>query len=178
MKWSTSLRPVATAMVALGIVIPNPASAVRVSPDGHGQALIYPYYTARATASGNNFVTALSVTNITSRPKAVKVRFLEGRAGGEVFDFNLFLGAYDVWTAGVVWAGAGAGIFSADHSCTSPTISASATNPAKFRNSGYIGDRVGDGLDRTYEGYFEMVEMGTIAPASALGQSVTPVPDS
>jgi hypothetical protein len=40
-----------------------PAAAVRVNPDGHGQALIYPCCTIGSTANGNAFVTALAVTN-------------------------------------------------------------------------------------------------------------------
>ena len=166
-------RPLLRAMVAAGVVLSDPALAVRVNPDGHGQALIYPYYTARSTVSGHAFVTALSVTNVSSRPKAVRVRILEGRAGASVLDFNLFLNAYDVWTAGIVAAGPGAGIFSADNSCTSPKVSRSATAVTQFRNFLYAGDTLGDSLDRTYEGFFEILEMGAIDPESPLGMSVT-----
>ena len=45
--------------------------------------------------------TVLSVVNTTNLAKAVKVRFLEGYNSQEVLDFNLFLSAYDVWTANV-----------------------------------------------------------------------------
>ena len=101
----------AIALAAAGWCPAAPVHAVRVNPDGHGQALVYPYYTARSSAAGNAYVTAIAVTNATARPKALKVRFLEGKVGTPVLDFNLFLAAYDVWTAGVVGAGAGAGIF-------------------------------------------------------------------
>ena len=67
------------------------ANAVHVNPDGLGQLLLYPYYTVRF---GN--VTAISIVNITSLTKAVKVRFLEGKNSREVFDFNLFLSPADV----------------------------------------------------------------------------------
>ena len=80
-------------------------------PTVSGQALVYPYFTARSTASGNAYMTALSVVNTTASAKAVKVRFLEGKNSREVLDFNLFLSQYDVWTAGIVAAGAGAGLF-------------------------------------------------------------------
>ncbi len=163
------------ALIAASTLSGNTALAVRVNPDGHGQALIYPYYTARSTASGNTFVTAFSVTNITGSPKAVRVRILEGKAGREVLDFNLFLAAHDVWTAGIIPAGIGAGLFSKDNSCTSPQVGTSPALPLKFRNGAYAGDQLGDGLDRTYEGFFEMVEMGVIDAASALGRAVTPV---
>ena len=171
-------RPLAAVLVACGIVSTSPVHAVRVNPDSHGQVLIYPYYTARSTADGRAFVTALSVTNITARPKAVRVRFFEGRAGAAVLDFNLFLAAYDVWTAGIVGAGAGAGLFSGDQSCTTPMVSRSSASPTKFRNGMYLFDPIGGDLDRTYEGYFEILEMGTVDPTSALAVAVTPVPNS
>lgn len=167
-------RPALVALTAAGTLCCSIAHAVRVNPDGHGQTLIYPYYTARATASGNAYVTALAVVNTTASPKAVRVRFLEGAAGAAVADFNLFLSAYDVWTAGVVPAGPGAGVFTLDNSCTTPRVSRDASSPTKFFNSAYAGrDPLGDGLDRTYEGYFEILEMGTIDATSALGLAVT-----
>ena len=169
----STLRPLALGLSVVGLFASTIAQAVRVNADGHGQALIYPYYTARSTPGANAYVTAVSVTNVSSKPKALKVRFLEGKAGAQVFDFNLFLAAYDVWTAGIVGAGTGAGLFTQDNSCTLPKISNSSITPTKFGNAAYVGDLLGDSLDRTYEGYFEVLEMGVIDPLSALGVSVT-----
>jgi hypothetical protein len=166
------------ALAGLGVLgVVDSAQAVHINNDGLGQALVYPYYTARSTASGNAYTTALSVVNTTSAAKVVKVRFLEGKNSREVLDFNLFLSQYDVWTAGIVPAGAAAGLFTTDHSCTTPAVSNSNVNPTKFRNGAYVGDKGGDGLDRTYEGYFEILEMGTIVHGSALETSVTHVPN-
>jgi hypothetical protein len=53
------------------------------------------------------------------------------------------------------------------------TLSHDAANPTKFRNGAYLGDGGGDSLDRTYEGYFEILEMGTIVGGSTLEASVT-----
>src|SRR5215210_6401525 len=78
------------------------AEAVNLNPDGLGQVLIYPYYTTRADGGGNTYTSLLSVVNSTSSAKAVKVRFLEGKNSREVLDFNLFLSAYDVWTAAIL----------------------------------------------------------------------------
>jgi hypothetical protein len=158
--------------LTLAGALASSAHAVRLDLDGRGQVLIYPYYTARSLANGNAFVTAFSVVNSTAAPKAVRVRILEGKAGAEVLDFNLFLSAYDVWTAGIVGAGTGAGIFSKDNSCTSPAISRDASNPITLK-ARYIGDGFGDSLDLTLEGHFEIVEMGTIDIVSPLGQAVT-----
>jgi hypothetical protein len=147
---------------------------VHINQDGLGQALVYPYYTVRSTASGNAYVTLLTVVNTTASAKAVKVRFLEGKNSQEVLDFNLFLSQYDVWTAGIIAAGTGAGIFTADKSCTTPSLrSRTAANPERFRNGAYINDGGGDGLDRTNEGYFEILEMGSIASGSDLEEAVT-----
>ena len=167
---------VAAALIAAGMAASTASHAVRINPDGHGQALIYPYYTARSSEAGNSFVTALSVINTSANAKALKVRFVEGKGGAEVQDFNLFLSAYDVWTAGIIASPSrqGAAIFTLDNSCTTPRISNSPSNPTSFRNGAYSGvDMLGDSLDRTYEGYFEVLEMGTIAAGSALEASVT-----
>ena len=183
MKALRHAHPLLAAFVAAGIATSGPAHAVRLNPDGHGQALIYPYYTARSAPSArvenvvNAYVSAFSVINISSGPKVVKARFFEGKAGAEVYEFNLFLSAYDVWAAGIVSAGAGAGLFTRDHSCTTPAISRNPSSPTPFRNAAYASDPLGDSLDRTYEGYFEFLEMGAIDPDSALGLSVTQVPD-
>src|SRR5215216_2409224 len=129
------------------------AQAVSVNPDGLGQVLIYPYYTVRTVPTGvagtdAAYNSLLSVVNSTASAKAVKVRFLEGKNSREVLDFNLFLSQYDVWTAGVVPAGTGAGVFTTDNSCTTPAVGRTAAGATRFRNGAYIGDTGGDGLDR------------------------------
>src|SRR5690606_11834675 len=100
---------------ALGVT--GAAQAVNVNPDGLGQALIYPYYTVR-TVSGDAYNSLLSVVNSTASAKGVKVRFLEGKNSREVLDFNLYLSAFDVWTAAIVPTENGAGVTTNDVSCT------------------------------------------------------------
>lgn len=168
-----SKRRLHLAVMAASVATPMTSDAVRLGTDGHGQALIYPLYTARSTTSGNAYVTAVSVINPTASAKAVKVRFLEGKAGAEVLDFNLFLSQYDVWTAGIIAAGPGAGIFTLDNSCTTPRVSNSSASPTMFRNGTYVGDGYADTLDRTYEGYLEILEMGAIVSGSTLEARVT-----
>src|SRR4051812_31004922 len=77
------LRLLAVMSMALGASAPISTYAVRVNADAHGQALIYPYYTARSTAAGNGYATALSIMNSTGGAKVVRVRFIEGKIGAE-----------------------------------------------------------------------------------------------
>ena len=166
--------------------IANISSAVNINPDGTGQVLIYPYYTANA---GNQ--TLLSVVNTTSQGKAVKVRILEGRNSFEVLDFNLFLSREDVWTAAILNLGVGAAATAAttpasiatfDTSCTSPLFSSAGTVTASglvyvdFRNFLYLNDTVGGiDLNRTREGHIEIIEMATLT--GALNTAITHVND-
>jgi hypothetical protein len=147
------------------------AEAVNVNPDGLGQVLIYPYYTTRNDAQGNAYNSLLSVVNTTATAKAVKVRFLEGKNSREVLDFNLFLSAFDVWTTAVIpRTGGGAGIITADKSCTLPQIPAGGVD---FVNFQYTADGGGSSLDRTKEGYVEIIEMATYLPTSTTAVRIT-----
>ncbi len=136
------------------------ARAVSLSPEGIGQVLLFPYYTTREPAPGNPYVSLLSVANTTPLPKAVRVRFLEGRRGQPVFDLNLFLAPNEQWTAAVQSVGAGAGIASADTSCTLPPMSRDTAAPSAFSGAAFAGDGLGNGLERAREGYLEVIEMG------------------
>ncbi len=154
------------------------ANAVNINPDGIGQVLIYPYYTVN---KGNQ--TLMSVVNTTNAVKAVKVRFLEGRNSREVLDFNLYLSPFDVWVGAIVADGAtGPGrLVTTDTSCTVPQIPAGGV---QFRNFEYsdltaIGGSnrrdhpsglvsVYESLDRTREGYIELIDMGVIQTGAGL----------
>ena len=158
-----SLYAALAGISALGVT--GAAEAVSVNPDGLGQALIYPYYTVRDRVAAAGYNTLLSVVNSTASAKAVKVRFLEGKNSREVLDFNLYLSAKDVWVAAVLPTAAGAGIYTPDESCTQPTVSSSPSSPTPFVNFAYTGsaaDGADTSLDRTREGYVEIIEMGDI----------------
>ncbi len=89
------------ALGALGtistVVFPITAHAVHLSPNGLGQVLIFPYYTARTFLGGSfgSYNTLLSIVNTSDDTKALKVRFLEGARGAQVMSFNLFLAPRD-----------------------------------------------------------------------------------
>jgi len=158
-----------TAVLA-GLGAAGSAEAVYLNPNSTGQVLVYPYYTVQS-AAGNAWNTYLSVVNTTSRAKAVKVRVLEGKTSAEVLDFNLFLSPNDMWTAAIIPSGDGAAMVTADVSCTNPVGNLPVANGGEpFRNFQYAtgGDALpGTGLDRTREGYVEIIEMGTLTGAWA-----------
>jgi hypothetical protein len=155
------------------------AGAVSLSVDNTGQALIFPYYTV-TQGTGSGFNTYLSVTNTTADTKAIRVRFREARGGREVASFNLYLAPRDVWAGALIpslnFPQLPAALLSGDPSCASPTIPYAGTfSPGlDFSNTFYTGafaDGLGDGLDRTREGWVEMIEMGTLTGASATAVS-------
>jgi len=161
-----------TALAGIGALgMAGTANAVHVNPDGLGQVLIYPYYTTQTSGVAQPYNSLLSVVNSTASAKAVKVRFLEGKNSREVLDFNLYLSPRDVWVAGIepagIAPGSGAGIYTNDKSCTTPTVSSDPSNPSPFVNFAYTGDSGGNGLDRTREGYVEIIEMGNVTGTTA-----------
>lgn len=159
----------AAVIAGLGAAGSMQAGAVNISQDNTGQVLLYPYYTTRG-----GFVTSLTVVNTDQdHTKVAKVRFLEGKNSAEVLDFNLFLSPRDVWTASVVDNGTGAAVFSTDRSCTAPALGTTAATAQPFVNYYYTGqvasttsDNGGVSLDRTREGYVEIIEMGVVANAA------------
>ena len=144
---------------AAGIV--GSAQAVNVNPDGLGQVLLYPYYT---TNGGNQ--TILSVVNTSDYAKAVKVRFLEGQNSREVLDFNLYMSAYDVWTAAIAKNADGVPtMFTADTTCTVPYIYGDFGGEQEFLPWALTDEDPNGFADvsgRGSEGHFEMIEMGTM----------------
>lgn len=155
--------------MAIALAAAFDASAVSLGVDGLGQALIYPYYTVRSS-EGNPFNTYVSVVNHTSDAKAVRVRVREGILAKEVLSFNLYLSPNDAWTAAIVPTSAGASMLTTDTSCTDPAfVAGTGSSSLDFRNTlytGSTGDGYGATLDRTREGYIEMIEMATLTAAS------------
>jgi hypothetical protein len=174
-----------TAVLA-GLGAAGTAEAVYLSPNNTGQVLIYPYYTVQQSA-GASWNTYLSVVNTTSAAKALKVRVIEGKTSAEVLDFNLYLSPNDVWTAAIVptntTANAAGRLITADNSCTSPAVGLAGQD---FRNYQYLPTTVGGGgahlpgtgLDRTREGYVEIIEMGVLTGtwAAAVTHNTAGVP--
>ena len=155
------------------------ANAVHINPDGLGQVVIYPYFTVR-----NGNATLMSIINTTSLTKAVKVRFLEGKNSREVLDFNLFLSPQDIWTGVILATADGAKLETGDNSCVTPSdLFGNSTGVLRtdslglplnsFKNYQYTGANVDNTLfgtlDRTREGYIEVIEMGVVVDATLTG---------
>ncbi|MGZ5102937.1 MAG: hypothetical protein ACXWHB_01465 [Usitatibacter sp.] len=157
------------------------ASGVYLNADGLGQALIYPYYTVQS-AGGNPFNTLLSVVNHTTDAKVTQVRFHEGRNGRTALRFHVYLNGGDTWTAALVPSSADAAsparIVTADLSCTNPPIPAQGKDFVNFVYTGSLADGEGDGLDRTREGYFEIIDLGTLRSGDTanLARNVSGIP--
>jgi hypothetical protein len=157
------------ALLALAMTASAHAGAVALAQDGLGQVLIYPYYTVRSVGE-NSFATLLSIVNTRGEAKALKVRVRESRTGASVFDFNLFLSPYDVWTAAIVPTSNAAKLITTDVSCVLPA--AIPASGIEFRNDAYVSDPVGGSVDRTREGYIEVLEMGVVASGSPTSAAV------
>jgi hypothetical protein len=169
--------------VSLALGVAHDASAVYLNPDGLGQALIYPYYTVRS-AGGNPFNTYITVVNHETRAKAVRVRFREGRNGREVANFNLYLSPNDAWSAALSATADGAKLATSDNSCVAPPfVDLGDHRELVFSGASYSGansDGFGDELDRTREGYVEMIEMATLTgvAATAVTHNTAGIPPS
>lgn len=158
---------ISTAVVAAFGSVAGAAHAVNLGQDGQGQVLIYPYYSAQ-TKGSTTMDTYVTIVN--SDPvygKAVKVRFIEGKASREVLDFNLYLSPNDMWTAAVTRNSDGNPILrTTDTSCTAPEITLNAgtgVREAPFVNYDYLGDAVkDDSLARAKEGYVEVIQMADL----------------
>jgi hypothetical protein len=147
-----------------------PAQAVRLSNDGRGEVLLFPYYTVN---SGNQ--TLISIVNSTDRGKATRLFFREGRNSRVVMELSIYLAPFDVWTGSVFSVSplGSANLMTTDHSCTVPALRSNASLPqlsngnpyAPFSNTAYTGannDAGPDDIVRTREGHFELIEMGEV----------------
>lgn len=171
-----------TMAVAAGIAgVAGMANAAQyINPEGHGEVLIYPYYSVN-----NDLNTLYSIVNTTADTKGVKVRFLEGENSREVLDFNVYLSAYDVWTGALVpststipgHAGELSGThISGDQSCA-PFLNKAGQEflPYEIDN-----DAPNNNMLRSRDGHIEVLEMATFigATAGAADHGATGIPAS
>lgn len=157
-----TLAPVALALATT-------ASAVTLNPDGLGQALIYPYYTARAVGS-DPLNTLVTIVNHSADAKVLRVRFREAKNAKVAASFNLYLSGRDSWTGAVAaTASGGTSIYTSDRSCTNPAFASAGGDlrSLAFALGATFRDSMGNEPDRTREGWIEVIEMATLTGASA-----------
>lgn len=175
-KFKMKKLALALGMVAGGMSLVPAAQAVNLATDGLGQALVFPYYTVR-----DGWNTLFNITNTSAEVVAFKIRFHEGRNSRDVFDFNVFLSPYDVWTGWVEYDEAGGARFNTnDNSCTAPPIpSGGQTFEGNGANgtlayTGTAADGGGTTVDRLREGYVTIIVMGT-ADDLTVSSTLTPL---
>jgi hypothetical protein len=163
----------------LALCLASTAHAVRINPQGEGQALIFPYYT---TAAGN--ASALTLSNYSATGKLVQVRVADGENGRTVLAFNVYLGRYDIWTATLFDRGGDAGpaLVTDDDSCTYPQIRDSQTLP-QLPGGRRIApfalpspDAGSAGVARLREGFIEAVELASVRVLSRTDRAINGLP--
>jgi hypothetical protein len=171
---------VASAVSGGAVMMAAPAAAMNVSQNGVGQVLLFPYYTVK-----NGFDTVVSVVNTSDKTAVFKIRFREALNSREVRDFNVILSPYDVWNGAVTATDDGALFRTFDKSCTSPRLTGMQANADRatvgskgevdFTNvlySGIYADGAAQTMDRSKEGYFEIILMGVSSLSTSSSSNV------
>ncbi len=156
----------ASAMGVLGSSVgSNPATSLAVTPLNKGHILFVPYYTVQ-----NGNATLFNIVNTdTVNGKAVKVRFRAASNSDDVFDFQLYLSAGDVWAASISTNNAGSATMATkDNSCTLP---ASVNQPFVLDRLPPVSATFTAAQRAAYsrEGYIEIFNMADIPPVSTAG---------
>ncbi len=121
--------------VATGILgvmgVMTSAQAVHVNPDGTGQVLLFPYFSAR-----DGYITNINLVNSTDQTKAVRIRVNEGNTSKDIKDFNLYLSPEDVWTGTIRKKGDMGFISSNDRTCAYPAKAIASCDDGKCESTG------------------------------------------
>lgn len=172
------MHKLAAVMAATTAFCSPDVAAVRLSADGMGQVLLFPFYTVE---QGNS--TLFSLVNTTERAKALSVRLNEARNGRTVLQFNLYLAADATWTGAVVAVGAtgAARLLSATPACTVPRLVTAERDPTgtPLQDFGYTGASRDyppalaaslGAIERTRSGFIEVIEMGELQTGDGVTQ--------
>ena len=150
MKKTLIAAAVAAATIPVAATAQN--GTVFSAPNGEGQVLLFPYYSA---TDGNN--TFFQVANTTSRAKVIKIRVREGVESEDVLDWQVYLSPYDYWVARITAAPddetTPPNVFTPDSSCTVPTLSSEPLRPNRIPSSytGNVNLRMAEGHIEVYE---------------------------
>lgn len=145
-------------LLLLALLYGKGAQAVEINPRGLGEVLIFPYYTVTG-----DYDSYINLVNTSNDYKALKVRLRESMNGAVVLEFNLYLSPKDHWSA-VITQSVDNGdvvLITADKSCTVP-LAISEGETITLDNANYESDSMG-GMERTREGFVEVIEMAEIS---------------
>ena len=139
---------------------PAAAGDAYVNPNGLGQALVFPYYTVR-----DGFRSFFNITNTSDETIAIKVRFREAQNSRDALDFNIVMSPEDVWAGFIEDSASGPVVRTLDNSCVvgAPSIRGAGqplSNVAYGDLIDVFEDQGPNGIDRTREGYVEVITMG------------------
>lgn len=139
-------------------------AALRLSPDGTGDAIYVPYYTVEDGQS-----TLVAVSNHSDQPTAARILFSEALNGQAVLYFTVFLPPHGQWTAAVT-AGdnGGAVMYASADVCHLPSTiggNAAGTPFLPFDYADNYPDGGPTGLDRTRTGAIEVLEFASLGGA-------------
>ena len=160
-----------------------PTNDPYVNQNGLGQALIFPYYSVR-----NGLKSFFNITNTADYAVAVKVRFREGHNSRDALDFNIVLSPEDVWAGWIEDSATGPVVKTTDNSCVIGAPNIRTTGQA-LSNVAYgnivpsFADQGDNSIERTREGYVEIIGMGkayaadsgTAGTTAAAGLAYAPV---
>ena len=110
------MKSLSLALLLINALVSDRAYSTTLS-DGTGDAAIIPYYSFQG-----NFSTGIHITNTSPHTQVVKVRFHRGSNGIQIFDFNLVLSPYDVWTGSIGKSDGVPRVTTGDTTCTVPAF--------------------------------------------------------
>lgn len=110
------MKALSLALLLINALVSDRAYSTTLS-DGIGDAAIIPYYSFQG-----NFSTGIHITNTSPHTQVVKVRFHRGSNGIQIFDFNLVLSPYDVWTGSIGKSDGVPRVTTGDTTCTVPAF--------------------------------------------------------
>jgi hypothetical protein len=146
--------------------------AVTINHKGLGDAVVIPYYTVN-----NNLNTLVSVTNTTEQGKAIKVNIREGLHGYAALSYNIYLSAYDTWTFALVATESIIEGYEGQASAKHVSFDQSCAPFLPKAGQGFLPYDLTDGpdnLQRTREGFIEIIEMGDIPFGTDLYWAIDP----
>lgn len=177
-----TFRRSALATAIAGSLVSGGAIAVNLATDGIGEVAIAPFYTVR-----DGWSTLINLTNTQDVPLVVKVRIHEGLNSRDVFDFNVAMSAFDVFTAVIQEDAQGFPVFistdvpndQGDTTCTIPSSVGESATGFPLSTLGYASDSDPDDndegptdADRLREGYIEFIVMGYTLPSTTIGDDI------